>query len=57
MQVETKEMVSAREFRRESSHLVNKLQKGSLEKIVLTHHGRVVAVVLKPEVYEGLLDD
>lgn len=56
MKVATEEMVSARDFRRESADHLRRLQEGEVEKIVLTRHGDVVGVILAPGKYEALVD-
>lgn len=56
MNIETEEMVSARDFRRESAEYLRRLATGEVEKIVLTRHGEVVGVILSPGRYESLTD-
>lgn len=52
----TEEMVSARDFRRESAEHLRRLAAGEVDKIVLTRHGDVVGVILSPGRYEALVD-
>lgn len=56
MKVSTEEMVSARDFRRESAEHLRRLAAGEVEKIVLTRHGEVIGVILSPGRYESLTD-
>lgn len=55
MQVEEKELLSPRDFRREVTTKLAALNGGGLEKLVLTKRGEFVGVVLSVESYEDLL--
>ncbi len=50
------EIVSGRDFRREFAKLIERLEKGELEKLVLTRHGKMVAVVTTVEGYARLAE-
>jgi hypothetical protein len=55
MQVEEKELLSPRDFRREVTTRLAELNDGKLEKLVLSKRGEFVGVVLSVESYEDLL--
>lgn len=55
MQVEERELLSPRDFRREVTTKLAELNEGELEKLVLTKRGEFVGVVLSVESYEDLL--
>jgi prevent-host-death family protein len=50
-------MVSGRDFRREFAGLLERLEKGELEKLVLLRHGKMVAVVTTVEDYARLAEN
>jgi PHD/YefM family antitoxin component YafN of YafNO toxin-antitoxin module len=54
--IENREIVSARDFSREYAKLMKRLEEGDLNKIVVMHHGKMQAVVLKAEDYEELIE-
>jgi prevent-host-death family protein len=56
IKTENKEMRSMRSVSRELAGLVAELQTGGLEKVVVTKHGRMVAVLLTVDEYERLAD-
>lgn len=57
MQFSIAEMVSIRDFRRESAERIRQLEEGEIEKLALTRHGKVVAILVSPEAYEELGPD
>lgn len=52
--IENQEMVTARQLNREFSRVFSRLEKGEVEKIVVTRRGKMVAIVVAPEDYEEL---
>lgn len=50
-------MLSPRDFQREFSAKMKALESGDLSKLVLTRHGKMVAVVLTVEKYAELTAD
>lgn len=54
MNVINNEMVSVRDFRRNSAKLLEALRKKRREKIVLTRHGEMVGVIVSVESYEQM---
>lgn len=54
MEVGNKELRSTREVARELGAIVEQLESGQLEKVVITRNGRFVGVIITPERYEEL---
>jgi hypothetical protein len=53
---QNEEMIGARDFAREYPKQMKRLASGEIEKLVITSHGKLQAVVLTVEDYEKLLD-
>lgn len=53
---QNEEMISARDFAREYPKQMKRLASGEVEKLVITNHGQMQAVVQRVEDYERLLD-
>ena len=56
MQVDNGEMVPLSSFRRDITSLIDELQSGKREKVVVTKHGKLEFVVLAVPRYEELED-
>lgn len=56
IETENRELHSMRTVGRELSGLLAELESGDLEKVVITKHGRMVAVVVTIGSYEKLAD-
>jgi antitoxin (DNA-binding transcriptional repressor) of toxin-antitoxin stability system len=56
LRIGAEELVSARDFRRNYAEWIRRLQEGEVEKIALTRHGRITAVVVAPSSYQALSD-
>ena len=54
LRVSNHELASVRQAMRELNHLLAKLEQGQLEKIVLTQHNQMRAVLITPERYSQL---
>lgn len=54
MDVENSELVSARDLSRNYASLIERLVKGELEKVVITKHGKLEAVVVTTARYEAM---
>jgi hypothetical protein len=55
METRNEELRTLREFVREPSACLDLLEKGSVEKIVITQRGKIRAVILRPEQFDELV--
>ena len=56
MKLAPPEMVSIRDFRRESAERIRQLEECELEKLALMRHGKVIAVVLSVAAFEEIVE-
>lgn len=56
IKTENEELFTVRDAMREMNRLVDRLEAGSLEKVVMTRSGQMVAVVLPLEAYAALVN-
>lgn len=54
MDVDSREVRTAREVAREIGSLISELEKGSLEKVVVVQQGRMRAVLLSVDAFDQL---
>lgn len=54
MKVENGELVSARDLARTYATLMDQLASGEIEKVVVTKHGKMEAVLIPVDRYEAL---
>lgn len=54
MEVQNKELRTTREAMRELNALLEQLEQGSLEKVVLTRNGKLVGVLLSIESFAAI---
>ena len=52
-----KELRTTREVMRELNSILEQLDSGSVEKVVLTRQGQIVGVLLAPYRYKELIND
>lgn len=56
MKVDNRELVSARDLSRNYSQLIDAIEKGEVEKVVVTKNGKMEAVLIPVAHYEKLID-
>lgn len=54
MKVDSKELVAFTDFRRELTDVMEELRKGTIQKAVVTKHGKPECVLLTVEQYQRL---
>lgn len=57
MEVDQKEIISARELARSYSRQLGRLRNGEVEKLVVMRMGKIEMVVLRGEDYEKLVNE
>lgn len=55
IETENAELLTTREFQRDYSQSLDRVESGEVEKLVLTRHGKMRAVVISVETYRRLM--